>query len=119
MERQRIELCRVDELAPGSSRGFSVTLDDSPLELFVVRTARGLYGYRNSCPHTGSPLDWVPDRFLSTDGSRIQCATHHALFRIEDGVCTHGPCAGESLAPLRLDVDDGRVWLVAGNSGGQ
>ena len=44
-----------------------------------------MIGYVNSCPHLGSPLDWVPNRFLSADGRHVLCATHGALFRIEDG----------------------------------
>jgi nitrite reductase/ring-hydroxylating ferredoxin subunit len=53
--------------------------------------------YLNTCPHLGVPLDWLPGRFLSADGSRIVCATHGAEFRIDTGQCLRGPCRGESL----------------------
>ncbi|MEE8263379.1 MAG: Rieske (2Fe-2S) protein, partial [Gammaproteobacteria bacterium] len=40
---------------------------------------------------------WVPDQFLDETGNLLQCATHGALFRIEDGFCVAGPCTGASL----------------------
>jgi nitrite reductase/ring-hydroxylating ferredoxin subunit len=38
---------------------------------------------------------------------------HGALFRPEDGFCVSGPCAGESLKQLKLELRDGAVWLCA------
>ena len=35
----------------------------------------------------------------------ILCATHGALFRIEDGHCLSGPCVGESLTPLPVSIE--------------
>jgi nitrite reductase/ring-hydroxylating ferredoxin subunit len=39
------------------------------------------------------------------------CATHGALFEIEDGKCVYGPCLGRSLAPIRIRVEGGNVLL--------
>ena len=58
--------------------------------------------------HDG-PLDWVPDQFLAPEKDMIQCATHGALFRIEDGHCLAGPCTGENLTPLPVHVEGGTV----------
>jgi nitrite reductase/ring-hydroxylating ferredoxin subunit len=80
-------------------------------DVFVVRKHGEVYAYLNRCPHTGGPLDWVPDQFLSLDGQHIQCATHAALFRIDDGFCIAGPCSGQSLAQLPVIVKDGEVCL--------
>ena len=71
-------------------------------DLIVVCTARGLFGYRNRCPHTGAPMEWEPDRFLDISGTLIQCGIHGALFRIEDGYCLSGPCARQSLQAVAL-----------------
>ena len=80
-------------------------------DLIVVRTACGLYGYRNRCPHTGAPMEWEPDQFLDYTGTLIQCGIHGALFRIEDGYCVSGPCARQSLQ--RIPVTEREGWLVA------
>jgi nitrite reductase/ring-hydroxylating ferredoxin subunit len=83
------------------------------LDILVVRRGEHVYGYLNTCPHAGGPLDWVPDRFLDLAREYIQCATHGALFRIADGVCVYGPCAGDRLTPVPTVVEAGEVVLVA------
>ncbi len=105
-------LCRLDELPDHGSRGFSLT-GVTMLEIFIVRSADRVYAYRNSCPHTGAPLDWFPDQFLNVDLTLIQCAMHAAQFRIEDGVCVAGPCPGARLTAVPVTVIDGAVVLTA------
>lgn len=111
-------LCRLDELPDPGSRGFDVTVPGSaqPVRLFVVRKGDVLAAYRNSCPHTGAPLEWLPDQFLDLDNSFIQCAIHGALFRPEDGYCLRGPCAGRSLEALALVLEDGMLRLAVPGS---
>lgn len=112
MADRMLEICRLDEIKPGASRGFSVTGAAGVMDIFVVRVADVIYAYRNSCPHTGGPLDWVPDQFLNLDGDRIQCATHDALFRIDDGMCIQGPCVGQALTAVPVSVNAGRVSVI-------
>ena len=104
-------LCRLDDIGVPGSWGFSLGEGSARPEIFVVRDAGGVRAYVNSCSHTGGPLDWVPDQFLSLDRRRILRATHGALFRIDDGRCIHGPCAGKRLTPVA--VADGAVVLRA------
>ncbi len=112
-------LCRLDDIEDGQAKGF--TLGQGPeagqgleaREIFVVRAGLRVFGYVNSCPHLGTPLDWQGDRFISLDSGLIMCATHGALFEITDGFCVDGPCVGDSLEPVPVVVDgDGRVRLV-------
>ena len=112
MPGPRFELCRIDDIPPGGSRGFSLEAHGRVEDIFVVSAPFGLVAYHNSCPHTGVPLDWVPDQFLNLDGDLVQCSTHGALFRIDDGVCVRGPCVGRSLTPVRVEVTEGRVSVV-------
>jgi nitrite reductase/ring-hydroxylating ferredoxin subunit len=114
----RYFLVRMDELADPGSRGFSLAIGVTVHDIFVVRRNNRVYGYFNSCPHTGGPLDWVPDRFLSLDERYIQCATHDALFRLDDGQCVAGPCAGDRLAPVSLQIEAGDVFLLTGTCAG-
>ena len=110
----RYRLCELASLADGACRGFSVELQGQPLDLLLARLGQEVFGYVNSCPHTGATLNWLPDQFLDTEGTLIQCATHGALFRREDGYCVHGPCAGESLRPVALEIRDGWIAMAAG-----
>jgi nitrite reductase/ring-hydroxylating ferredoxin subunit len=109
----------MDELADPGSKGRVLTLGETVHHIFVVRRKNSVYGYINSCPHTGGPLDWMPDRFLSLDNRHIQCATHDALFRLVDGTCVAGPCAGDQLAPVPLQLESGNVFLLADRPMGQ
>jgi len=86
MTAESRKLCTLEELPEGGCRGFSVPTSSGHEDIFLVHKNARIVAYRNSCPHTGVPLDWVPDQFLNLDGDLIQCSTHHALFRIEDGV---------------------------------
>lgn len=105
-------LCGLDEIAEGAARGFDFGRGAEPREVFLVRTGRQVHGYVNSCPHLGTPLEFNPDGFLTADGSFILCSTHGALFRIADGHCVAGPCAGLGLTPLDLEIAvDGGVYL--------
>lgn len=110
-------LCRLEEIADGAARGFDLgggADAPEPLEIFVVRAGAHAYAYRNVCPHTGSPLDWQPDDFMSEDASHIMCHTHGALFEIADGFCVAGPCAGDQLSPVAIEIDRaGNVVLAA------
>ncbi|SFV09245.1 Rieske (2Fe-2S) protein [Pseudoduganella namucuonensis] len=105
-------LCRLDELPDGESRGFD-PLGAGQDSVFVVRRGQRLYGYRDQCPHYGdTPMAWRRHAYLDAARDHIVCAAHGALFRIADGACVRGPCLGQSLAPVRLVVEDGCVYLV-------
>jgi nitrite reductase/ring-hydroxylating ferredoxin subunit len=100
-------LCTGAELAEASSRGFEV----DGQKLLTVRRGGRVYAYENRCPHRGVGLEWKPDQFLDPSNSLIQCATHGALFLIEDGECVAGPCAGKSLTPIPCREDEQGIWV--------
>ena len=102
-----IRLCAIDELPEGRSKGFVA----AGHRLFAVRKAGEVYLYQNRCPHRGIPLEWLPDQFLDSSASLIQCATHGALFLIDSGECVAGPCEGQRLSPLPCIEQHGSIWL--------
>ena len=106
-----LKICDLSAIPEEGSCGFSVSTSDGLMDVFLVRKAGQIHGYLNQCPHTGGPLDWVPNQFLDLDRRWIQCATHDALFRIHDGVCVSGPCSGQSLTAVDLRVQDGSVCV--------
>ncbi len=65
-----------------------------------------------STPVRISARRWTgPGRFLTADGSRIICSVHGAEFRIADGFCLRGPCAGDALERVLIEVNDGVVYV--------
>lgn len=108
---KRIRLCSLDDLDdPGTLRG-SLPGDTENRGVCVVQRDGRIFVYENRCPHTGAPMDWAPGRFLDVSGSLIQCSLHGAQFRIEDGFCVWGPCAGDRLRPLPFVIEQGSIWL--------
>lgn len=102
-------IAKVDDIAEGASKGFSLDWHGQQIEGFLVRIDDRFFAYRNSCPHTGAPLDWMPDQFLDADGQYIQCALHGALFQRDDGLCIYGPCVSRRLESLPIEVIAGEV----------
>ena len=101
-------LCQLDELEDGSARGFNIDGES----IFAVHKRGEIRVYRNSCPHLGVELNWMPDQFMDLDGELIQCATHGALFLVEDGLCVAGPCQGEFLQPVSFEIRAKGIYLV-------
>jgi nitrite reductase/ring-hydroxylating ferredoxin subunit len=100
-------LCTGADLLEATSRGFEI----DGKKLLAVRRAGRAYVYLNRCPHRGVGLEWQPDQFLDPSNSLIQCATHGALFLIEDGQCVAGPCAGQSLTAIDCREDAQGLWV--------
>lgn len=109
----KIRLCRLDDIEDGTSQRFTAEIGGKRNLLLAVRRGNRVYVYENSCPHIGAPLDFLPGRFLNAERSHIQCANHGALFRIEDGYCVSGPCAGDGLEPVKTSVE-GEIVFITG-----
>lgn len=105
-------LCRIDEIPEGAARGFTIGGDGARLRIFAVRRGDAVHVYVNRCPHVGTPLNWAPDEFLDREQCHIVCATHGALFRIDDGLCIAGPCQGDRLEPFPIAVREGTLYAL-------
>jgi nitrite reductase/ring-hydroxylating ferredoxin subunit len=106
-------VCRLSELE-GGARAFIIGAGDWPLRGFAVRVGEAVRGYVNRCPHAGHPLNLLPHRFLTPDGTLIVCSSHGALFEKATGYCVAGPCAGRALTSVALEVRSGFVMLADG-----
>lgn len=105
-------LCKLDEITVPGSAGFRI----GERAIFVVRAGAHVAAFENHCPHVGTPLDWVPGRFLDYDRRHILCATHGARFSIPDGRCFDGPCVGKALTPVPIRVEEGAIYLIEGGA---
>ena len=108
----KTRLCSVADIEDNTTREFKLYAEQQEFELFVVHKQKQMYAYLNQCPHTGVNLNWVANQFFDIDNNYIQCATHGALFRIEDGYCVRGPCAGMSLKQLPIESDNESIYIT-------
>jgi nitrite reductase/ring-hydroxylating ferredoxin subunit len=106
-------LCRLEDITDGEGKGFEIEHDGKVLDIFVVRQGDRVIGYHNVCPHVTTPLNWADGSFMTLDRKYILCDTHGAEFQIEDGHCISGPCIGDRLTPLTVELVDGQVVLKA------
>ena len=107
-------VCALEELGDPGSRAFTIGRGDWPLSGFVVRRGAEVHAYVNRCPHAGHPLNLQPHDFLTLDRSLVLCRSHGALFEITTGLCVAGPCAGNSLRRVPVEVVAGYVLLATG-----
>jgi len=105
-------LCSLTELEVTGSKGFAVGEGDWPLRGFLVKTSKGVAAYVNYCPHAGHPLNFKADKFLTPDRNLILCASHGALFTRDEGKCIAGPCPGQSLTPVPVEIVGEYVMLA-------
>jgi nitrite reductase/ring-hydroxylating ferredoxin subunit len=117
--RPRVRLCGLDEIPDGDSRGFD-PLGQGQDTMLVVRQGNALYAWRDACPHIdGVPMAWRKNAYLNASRDRIVCSAHGALFDIASGVCTLGPCLGQSLERMSVRLEaDGSVYLQLGSRTG-
>ena len=107
-------LCRIGDVVDGDARAFdSVDRRLNPTGLFIVRRGTQAYCYVNDCPHLHITLDFLPGRFMNKDAGLIQCSNHGARFEIENGKCVWGPCRGDALTSLPIEIVNGKVILEA------
>ncbi len=104
-------LCNLNELRATGCREFRLGSGDWPLKGFLVRVGEEVHAYVNRCAHQSLPLNYLPDRFLTHDGSMILCTAHGAIFEKSTGYCVSGPCAGRSLVRIAVRVVDEFVLL--------
>ena len=103
------------EVAPGESFGLlgpnGAGKSTTMRMLGAVSTRTG--GDLRILPHAGRRLDWAPGKFMKSREGLLVCAVHGASFELEGGLCVAGPCRGDALRPVPVDVRDGQVWLAA------
>ncbi len=105
-------LCAAADIVEGQGRGFVYGSGLEREAIFVIRWHGKLIGYRNLCPHVGTPLDWPENRFFDTEGHYLMCGTHGAVFRPGDGMCIEGPCVGRAIEKVNLTLDGGQIRLA-------
>ncbi|WP_426690176.1 Rieske (2Fe-2S) protein [Rhodanobacter ginsengiterrae] len=108
---QPTALCRLDDIPDGGATAVDAVMADGEESLILLRRGDQVHGYLNVCPHAGRRLDYAPGKFLLKSDTLI-CAVHGATFNQGDGLCIAGPCRGEHLRTVTLQVDDGEVRLA-------
>ncbi|WP_336358663.1 Rieske (2Fe-2S) protein [Haloarcula sp. CGMCC 1.6347] len=104
-------IAELDSVPTDSTLVFEARDGRRGVNCILHRSGDAVAAWRNSCPHQPEvPLD--PGRGAIVRGDRLVCHKHGAQFERDDGVCTHGPCAGDALDSIEVTVRDGEVYLT-------
>lgn len=104
-------LC-LDALADGALAAVDAIVDGAPEALILHRDGARVRAWLNICPHAGRRLDWSPGQFLKSRDGLLVCAVHGASFELTQGRCVAGPCVGDRLREVAVEVRDGHVFLA-------
>jgi len=107
----RQKICKLKQLNESFCFEFIVKNATEEKDAFLIFFKGQYYAYINDCPHTGVNLNWQPGQFFSMDGLLLQCSLHGALFTPENGLCVRGPCQGQYLTAINIDVNEEAVFL--------
>jgi nitrite reductase/ring-hydroxylating ferredoxin subunit len=103
-------LMALADLPDGGLVEVEALVDGHPESLVVHRQGDAVRAWLNVCPHAGRRLDWSPGQFLRTKDGLLVCAAHGASFELGHGECVAGPCRGESLHAVPLEVRNGDIF---------
>jgi nitrite reductase/ring-hydroxylating ferredoxin subunit len=100
----RIVLTRAQREEIDRGRFVRVEVGAGLRSVLVGRVAGAWRAYANECRHRALPLDLGARSPMSDDGEYLLCHQHGALYSPIDGRCLLGPCAGETLIPVAIEV---------------
>lgn len=101
-----------DSMEDGGFVEVEAVLNGDAESLILYRDGQLVRAWLNVCPHAGRRLDWAPGKFLKSKEGHLVCAAHGASFELVNGDCIAGPCRGDSLRRVAVEIRDGQVVLV-------
>ncbi len=101
-------LARVDDL----SDPCAIAVHAGDIALILTRQGDRIAAFRNKCPHAGYPLQRHDGRIVVQEGRYMVCGAHGASFTLTDGACAGGPCNGDPLERVAIEIDDGAVRIA-------
>ena len=99
----------LDALPDGGLLEVEAEIDGVAESVILHRKGDTVRAWLNICPHAGRRLDWAPGKFLMSKDGLLVCAAHGASFELQAGACVAGPCRGDALRAVAVDVVEGRV----------
>ncbi|AWH30271.1 Rieske (2Fe-2S) protein [Stenotrophomonas sp. YAU14A_MKIMI4_1] len=102
----------LEALADGAFVEVEALVDGDAESVVLYRDGSQVRAFLNICPHAGRRLDWAPGQFLKSREGHLVCAAHGASFALDSGDCVAGPCKGDRLRAVQVDVRDGQVYLA-------
>ena len=111
----KTSIAKENDLKEGATIKFKFERKGKFVHGFVARHKGKLVAYENVCRHIPLPLDYADNKFFSRDGEHFTCQTHGAIYEPSTGLCVQGPCKGDRLKPIKIEVSEGEILLSESN----
>ena len=106
-----MQMITLDSIEDGGFAEVEALIEGDAESIIIHRTGDSVRAWLNVCPHAGRRLDWAPGKFLKSKEGYLVCAAHGASFELIKGACIAGPCRGDSLRAVSVEVRNGQVVL--------
>lgn len=91
------------------TKKFSLRCRGSTVEGLLVNYEGKFFAYVNRCRHIAISMDWVDNQFFTEDQRYLICANHGATYEPTTGACVWGPCLGEMLETVPLEIQGKKI----------
>ncbi len=108
-------ICKLDSIKnveQGIWYEFSLQLDSGLISIMLILEEGKYRAFKNLCPHQGRRMDYSLGKFLTTEQGNIVCPAHGAEFNAANGLCTNGPCLGESLQAVHIQLNEEDIFAI-------
>lgn len=106
------KLAKIKEIDEAVWYEFNLQTDSSLISLMLLFQNGEYIAFKNSCPHQGRRMNYSVGKFLITSEGNLVCPAHGAEFKPDNGLCINGPCLGESLEPIHIQLNDDSVFAI-------
>lgn len=103
------------DLRRNGSLKFQANFDGREIEGFAIWHSGEVRVFENQCQHLPLPLDYDDNQFFAPDGESLVCQTHGAVYDPLTGRCSEGPCRGNALKRIPVEIRGRTIFL--GESG--
>ncbi len=108
---RKIQLARIADFPPGTTRKFTFERNGRIVPAFVANAGGRFVAYVNECVHLPISIDLDDNDFFTCDGKFFVCKTHGSVYEPGAGQCIGGPGQGKSLERLTVVIEDGVIYL--------
>ncbi len=105
------KLAQLIDVPIGQWSEHTIQSNNGSTSIMVKREHAEWVAFINECPHQGRRMDYATNAFLETPDKQLVCPAHGATFDARSGLCTSGPCTGQSLTQLNIYFDEKDVFV--------
>ena len=107
----KLRVAKASDVKEGEPHSFRLVREGRFVNCFLIRFKGELLAYENKCRHIPISLDYDDARFLDKEGRYIVCQTHGAMYEPSTGECVEGPCSGETLFSVPLEITASGIFV--------